>query len=216
MSSIPIGSTNSIKGLADRLSPFDLPGQHYVNSGKETPANPEPGGVCRRSRGSYCHTFRSSRQGGDRSVTPFARNTAPSGIFRPRDLDRRRGVHAARHTQRAGRVVAAGKGQHALHSGKAERTYADDVGRKPTVVGSEIRAARVAAIAQISGQEDCFSQLVEIHAAPSWLWPVLVGRVPDPARWRATAHDKRFPASKERFQAPCIPAAKRVFDYSAA
>jgi len=63
---------------------------------------------------------------------------------------------------------------HALHSGQDVRAYADSTGRKRGVISNEICAARVAAAVQISGQEDRFSQLVEIHAAPNWLWPALV------------------------------------------
>ena len=68
------------------------------------------------------------------------------------------------------------RGMHALKSGKTERAYADSVGRANSTVHKEMVAARVAeACADVGANlTDRFSQLVEVHAAPRWLWPALV------------------------------------------
>jgi len=55
------------------------------------------------------------------------------------------------------------------------RAYAELTGRKFTTVQREIQAASVAkACTDIGTQAQHFSQLVEIHAAPQWLWLALV------------------------------------------
>ena len=55
------------------------------------------------------------------------------------------------------------------------RAYAELTGRKFTTVQREIQAASVAkACTDIDTQAQHFSQLVEIHAAPQWLWLALV------------------------------------------
>ena len=61
---------------------------------------------------------------------------------------------------------------HALHSGMTERAYSESVGRAKTSVHREIAAATVADAWSDIGPDPSsyFSQLVEIHAAPRWLW----------------------------------------------
>lgn len=68
------------------------------------------------------------------------------------------------------------RGMHALHSGMDVKAYAASVGRVRTTVQDEVKAARVAeAVTDIRHDEKPrFAQLVEIHAAPRWIWPSLV------------------------------------------
>lgn len=68
---------------------------------------------------------------------------------------------------------------HALHSGMTERAYAANVGRAKTTVHREMAAATVIEAWSDVGPNasDYFSQLVEIHAAPKWLWPALVAKM---------------------------------------
>lgn len=68
---------------------------------------------------------------------------------------------------------------HALHSGMTERAYAESVGRPKSSVHNEIAAATVADACPHVGADlsQNFRALVEIHAAPRWLWSALVGRV---------------------------------------
>ena len=68
---------------------------------------------------------------------------------------------------------------HALHSGMDVRGYSESVGRSKSRVQSEISAARVAEACPDVGTDPSshFSQLVEIHAAPRWLWSALVGKM---------------------------------------
>jgi hypothetical protein len=75
-----------------------------------------------------------------------------------------------------GELSALERGLHALRSGMDVRAYADSVGRKRATVQNEISAARVVEACPDIGTEatEHFSHLVEIHAAPSWLWPALV------------------------------------------
>jgi hypothetical protein len=64
---------------------------------------------------------------------------------------------------------------HALHSGQDGKSYAEKVGRARGTVRNEIYAARVAAaVSDVGHATERFAQLVEIHAAPGWLWPALV------------------------------------------
>jgi hypothetical protein len=75
-----------------------------------------------------------------------------------------------------GELTALERGLHALHSSMDIRSYAESIGRKRSVVGNELCAAKVAEACpdiwtKIASH---FSQLVEIHAAPAWLWPALV------------------------------------------
>src|SRR3712207_6820040 len=75
-----------------------------------------------------------------------------------------------------GELTALERGLHALHSGKDVRSYAAGAGRVDRTVYNEVLAARVAdAVADIGDDPSrLFSRLVEVHAAPSWLWPALV------------------------------------------
>jgi hypothetical protein len=56
------------------------------------------------------------------------------------------------------------------------KAYAAKVGRKQTSVFEETYAAEVmlGVSDTRNGASDRYSQLVAIHAAPSWLWPALV------------------------------------------
>jgi len=58
------------------------------------------------------------------------------------------------------------------------KAYASAVSRSQRTVANEICAARVqTAVADVGYKGDVsdrLSQLVEIHAAPDWLWPALV------------------------------------------
>lgn len=66
---------------------------------------------------------------------------------------------------------------HALHSGLDGKAYAEGMGRPQQSIAREMCAARVASVVPDIGygkMVDRFSQLVEAHAAPSWLWPALV------------------------------------------
>jgi ParB-like chromosome segregation protein Spo0J len=74
------------------------------------------------------------------------------------------------------------RGLHALHSVADGETldvkaYAARVGRAGKTVSNEVWAARVVvAVADVGNRHSLsrhFSQLVEIHAAPAWLWPAL-------------------------------------------
>ena len=68
---------------------------------------------------------------------------------------------------------------HALHSGMDVKAYAESVGRARTTISSEVRGAAVADLVTDIGHDlsKHFSQLVEIHAAPRWLWSALVGKM---------------------------------------
>ena len=78
-------------------------------------------------------------------------------------------------------LTALERGLHALHSGLDAKSYAAGVGRAHTTVHNEVKAARVASATVDTdvgiGHAKLFSQLVEIHAAPRWLWPALVDRL---------------------------------------
>lgn len=82
-----------------------------------------------------------------------------------------------------GELTALERGMHALgfvekgKHGKSAESYAKEVGREKEVrsVRREIDAAEVAhEIGDIADLADCFSQLVEVHTAPRWLWRALV------------------------------------------
>lgn len=75
-----------------------------------------------------------------------------------------------------GELSALERGMHALRSGMDIERYAEKVGRKRGTVRNEVYAAKVASAVSDIGHDlaDHFSQLVEIHAAPPWLWPSLV------------------------------------------
>jgi hypothetical protein len=75
-----------------------------------------------------------------------------------------------------GELSALEKGMHALRSGMDVKAYAASVGRARTTVQREAYAAEVASAVPIDGHEldQLSTHLVEIHAAPQWLWPALV------------------------------------------
>jgi hypothetical protein len=92
---------------------------------------------------------------------------------------------------------------HALHRPESMdvKAYASGVGRARGTVRDEVYAAEVArSVSDIRHElSSHFAKLVEIHAAPAWLWPalvaamlpstrpmgeVLVDRGLDQARWR--------------------------------
>lgn len=76
-------------------------------------------------------------------------------------------------------LTALERGMHALHSGMDVKAYAAAIGRAQRSVYNEAQAAKVAdAVADVGNDlTACFSQLVEIHAAPRWLWPALVEKM---------------------------------------
>lgn len=76
------------------------------------------------------------------------------------------------------------RGIHALHAIENKihpdvKAYAESVGRKRTTVHNEIYAASVAMAVPHVGNDisSHYKSFVEIHAAPSWLWPALVQRM---------------------------------------
>jgi hypothetical protein len=81
-----------------------------------------------------------------------------------------------RSSDAQGELSALEKGMHALHSGMDVKAYAASVGRARTTVHAEVYAAEVATVVPDIGNEltKHFAKLVEIHAAPQWLWPALV------------------------------------------
>jgi hypothetical protein len=69
---------------------------------------------------------------------------------------------------------------HVLGSGMTQRDYAEMVGKKPTPVAMRMQAAKVAQACSDIGAtalKERWSQLAEIHAAPSWLWPALAAEL---------------------------------------
>jgi predicted outer membrane protein len=77
-----------------------------------------------------------------------------------------------------GELTALERGLHALHrpEGMDVKAYAASIGRARTTVQRETYAAAVASAVPINGHEldDFSTHMVEIHAAPAWLWPTLV------------------------------------------
>jgi ParB/RepB/Spo0J family partition protein len=78
-----------------------------------------------------------------------------------------------------GELTALERGMHALHSGMDVKAYAESVGRARTSVHNEVYAAKVADTVPHMGNElsNYFRHLTEIHAAPLFLWPVLVNQL---------------------------------------
>src|SRR4051794_39721092 len=76
-------------------------------------------------------------------------------------------------------LTALERGLHALHSGKDVKAYAESVGRAQRTVYNETQAAKVfQAVADIGNDlTKVFSQLVEVHVAPRWLWPALAEKL---------------------------------------
>src|SRR5690349_6558947 len=66
-----------------------------------------------------------------------------------------------------------------LHSGMDVKTYAASAGRPRQTVSNEVLAARVSSSVPDIGHDlsKLFSQLVEIHVAPRWLWSALVEKL---------------------------------------
>jgi hypothetical protein len=81
-------------------------------------------------------------------------------------------------SKRAGRVVAERGMMHSIAGWTAKRLCGEGLPQRS--VANEVCAARGAdAVADIGYEiSDRFSQLVEIHAAPPWLWPALVSAMP--------------------------------------
>jgi hypothetical protein len=78
-----------------------------------------------------------------------------------------RGLHALRATD---------KGKH----GSSIKAYAEAAHRPEQTVNQEHRAARVASSCMggnLAKVASCTRHLAELHAAASWLWPALVGRM---------------------------------------
>jgi ParB-like chromosome segregation protein Spo0J len=76
-------------------------------------------------------------------------------------------------------LTALERGMHALHSGMDVKAYAEGVGRARSTVHNEVYAADVASTVPHMGNElsGYYKALVEIHAAPRWLWSALVSRM---------------------------------------
>jgi hypothetical protein len=72
------------------------------------------------------------------------------------------------------------EGKHAAESGMDLKAYAAASGKAQTTLRNKFMAWRVAAESHVgfAGVTDCWRNLAEIHAAPSWLWPALVERAP--------------------------------------
>ena len=69
-------------------------------------------------------------------------------------------------------------GMHALKSGLDVKAYAEKTGFARSTLKDRVQAARVvSAVADIRHDPDKWQCLAVIHAAPSWLWPALVGAV---------------------------------------
>jgi len=89
------------------------------------------------------------------------------------------------------------RGMHALRSGMDVKAYAASVARVRRTVQDEVCAARVAeAVAHVRHDlSDQFRTLVEIHAAPQWLWPALVAAMlpnkENPKGWTVESTQKQ-------------------------
>jgi hypothetical protein len=72
-------------------------------------------------------------------------------------------------------LTALERGMHALRSGLGNREYARSVGLPASSIDRETAAAQAASGCPDVGASlsERFSQLVEMHAAPYWLWPSL-------------------------------------------
>lgn len=112
-----------------------------------------------------------SRQAGLRRL-----EKAAAADPKARDLDDAAAYMLLATSNAQGELSALERGLHALRSGMDVRAYAKACGRKENTVGNGAKAARVAETVTDIGDEVSrhFSQLVEIHAAPPWLWPSLV------------------------------------------
>jgi hypothetical protein len=98
-----------------------------------------------------------------------------------------------------GELTALERGLHALHrpEGMDVKGYAASAGRENQYrnVVNEVYAAEVAALVENvfnASLSPHYMKLVEIHAAPAWLWPALVAAMLPNAR---TAVHRRCPVS---------------------
>jgi ParB-like chromosome segregation protein Spo0J len=87
------------------------------------------------------------------------------------------------------------RGRHALGSDMDVKAYAESVGRARTSVQKEVYAAKVAEGVPDIGHaiSGSFSQLVEIHAAPEWLWSALVSAMVE-GEWSVEQTRKKIAA----------------------
>ena len=75
------------------------------------------------------------------------------------------------------------EGKHAAESKKESgldlKEYATAAGKKYATLYNKVRAYRVASVCDIANAtaQETWNQLVEIHAAPQWLWPALVEKM---------------------------------------
>jgi ParB/RepB/Spo0J family partition protein len=76
-------------------------------------------------------------------------------------------------------LTALERGLHALHSGMDVKAYAASIGRVRSTVHNEVYAAEVAEAVPYVWNElsKVFSHLIEVHAAPRWLWSALVEKL---------------------------------------
>jgi hypothetical protein len=63
---------------------------------------------------------------------------------------------------------------HAIWSGMTQRAYADKMGFAKSTLQDRCKAAEVWTDIRPTASDAPFAQLVEIHAAPRWLWSALV------------------------------------------
>jgi hypothetical protein len=75
-----------------------------------------------------------------------------------------------------GELTALERGLHALNSGMGVREYARAVAQSPAATTYQRQAAEV--FKRLNSPDDrvrkATDRLVEIHAAPAWLWPALI------------------------------------------
>ncbi len=92
-------------------------------------------------------------------------------------------------------------GMHALHSGLTIRDYAKGSGIAENTVGSRVKAARVASVTDI-GDAEKWSQLIEVHSAPRWLWRALVAAGASSDGWTVEAARKSAQSVKDLANPP--------------
>jgi ParB/RepB/Spo0J family partition protein len=91
-----------------------------------------------------------------------------------RDLDDEAAYMLLMTSNAQGELTALERGMHALHSKLDVKAYAKSARRARQTIDNEVRAARVAEAVPDIGHATRFSELIEIHVAPKWLWPSLV------------------------------------------
>lgn len=123
-----------------------------------------------------------------------------------RDLDDATAYMALALNNAQGELSPIERGMHALHSGMAGKTYAGSIGRPQPSIAREISAARVAESVTDVGYDiaDKFSQLVEIHAAPEWLWSALVSAL-IAEDWTVEATRKSVTAASAKGRTVMVP-----------